>query len=187
MHGWICRPKKKWTDTHKKNKKLLKFETEINSFMCALHTSVHFMNFSRTSKNKIRLLLLYRCCYLLLMLTIYLLMCFSTYFDFSFTLTSCSCLLRRRHRLLSTTAKPCFFLFNVFALQSSFKKNEKIRKKNIKLKNYIKYRIWRTKWMWEYTGRNISGYNVRIILCCGCRLRELSLNFVFGGDCLWGM
>ena len=45
-------------------------------------------------------------------------------------LTSCSCLLHRRRRLLSTTAKPSvFFLFNVFALQSSFKKkNEKIRK-----------------------------------------------------------
>lgn len=131
MHGWICRPKKKQTDTKKSaRKKLLKYETKINSsfhvFMCALHTSVHsFHEFSRTSKIKS-----FSSSYsllLLLMLTIYLLMCLSTYFS---CLTSC---LLRRCRLLSTTAKPCSF-YLMSSLFNRLSKNKKKIRENKKEK-----------------------------------------------------
>lgn len=85
LHAWVDMQAKEEANRHKRSarKKLLKYETKINSsfhvFMCALHTSVHsFHEFSRTSKIKS-----FSSSYsllLLLMLTIYLLMCLSTYF-----------------------------------------------------------------------------------------------------------
>jgi len=134
LHAWVDMQAKEEANRHKRSarKKLLKYETKINSsfhvFMCALHTSVHsFHEFSRTSKIKS-----FSSSYsllLLLMLTIYLLMCLSTYFS---CLTSC---LLRRCRLLSTTAKPCSFylMSSLFNRLSKNKKYEKIRKKKLKL------------------------------------------------------
>ena len=133
LHAWVDMQAKEEANRHKKSarKKLLKYETKINSsfhvFMCALHTSVHsFHEFSRTSKIKS-----FSSSYsllLLLMLTIYLLMCLSTYFNFC-CLTSC---LLRRCRLLSTTAKPCSF-YLMSSLFNRLSKYEKIRKKKIKI------------------------------------------------------